>query len=451
MVNQISLNTPNKTTFAPWQSNGAPYAIVKPFTEQQQKEVEKEKEKKIKKFGVGLATTAVTVGFGLLILLKGLPKGARLNAEKFFQGLNEKIAKLKDTTKTLSGPKIFYLNALEKVKSVASKLQAVFNLASIYDVSFKQVTDHTPVLKTFLKPAADFITNLFEKISVNTSKSAYNKTATKLDDMFAHFADVDSRIQIPYQDGLNIKNNIIKIDEIYKTKFSRTPRDIRLKETNKKLERLDKQFIETIRKKPKDLYQTFIPESLVKETKDALANEVNPAKKEIIENIKDILNIYKPSLSPKEYSRMEKRANKLIKSLNNAIDLETDKLFDKVRDLHLGSAPRDVLSVLGSIGVVGWFLSKADNKDEKTSVALKYGLPAIVAVMTSLYCTVGLIATGPSLIIGAAAGIVIKALCEYLDKVRKNYNEQKPNLSLSNIDFNSLGKIFQVIDKNDSV
>lgn len=164
--------------------------------------------------------------------------------------------------------------------------------------------------------------------------------------------------------------------------------------------------------------------------------------------IQNIMNEYRRILPPKDYARLEKSVNRTLNSLDRSIDLETDKLFDKVRDLKIGSAPHDTMAVLASLGVVGWGLSKAENNDEKISVALKYGIPAIGAISTSLLFTVGLVPAGPSLVYGLIAGAAINKLGEVLDEARKKYNENKPIVSLPNVDISSPMKNIKEIKNN---
>lgn len=147
--------------------------------------------------------------------------------------------------------------------------------------------------------------------------------------------------------------------------------------------------------------------------------------------IQEIMDIFKANLKDKnDFNKLNKSVNKTLKSFNHAIDMETDKLFDKVRDLLIGAAPVDVLGVISSLGVIVWGLAKAENSDERTSAALKFGIPAVGAVAISLYCTVGLIAGGPSLIIGLVSGALINKLGVVVDDMRKKYKEKPPTLSI---------------------
>ena len=103
--------------------------------------------------------------------------------------------------------------------------------------------------------------------------------------------------------------------------------------------------------------------------------------------LQEILSAYKKILPESEYNNLKKQVQAAIKSLDNSIDIETVQYVDKARDLKLGSAPTDVLSIVGTVGAVGYYLNKSDGKDEKISASLKYGIPAIGAIATSLYCT----------------------------------------------------------------
>lgn len=138
--------------------------------------------------------------------------------------------------------------------------------------------------------------------------------------------------------------------------------------------------------------------------------------------LEEILSIYKEILPRSEYLKLKSQMEKAVKSLDNSIETETVKYFDKYRDLKLGSAPTDILSILGTVGTMGWFLSKAKDKDERISLALKYGIPAVGTIATSLYGTARLISGGKSLAFGLVSGWVIGKLGAMVDDMRKKYS-----------------------------
>ena len=138
--------------------------------------------------------------------------------------------------------------------------------------------------------------------------------------------------------------------------------------------------------------------------------------------LQEILTAYKSILPRKEYLKLKSKVNSAIKSLDKAIDIETNQYFDKARDLRLGSAPTDVLSILITGGAVGYYLNKSENKDEKCSVAIKYGIPAIGAIATSLYCTARLVAGGKAILFGLISGWLMNKAGEIVDDARKKYS-----------------------------
>lgn len=160
-------------------------------------------------------------------------------------------------------------------------------------------------------------------------------------------------------------------------------------------------------------------EKTVPQISEAIKNLTRILSENKTGEIQEVMGIYKQCLSAEDYAKLEKTVNKALKSLDHSVDLEGDKLFDKVRDLKLGSAIHDTLAFFGSIIGVSWYLGKADDKDERISAALKYGIPAIVGVLTAILCTVGLIASGPSFIIGGISGLAINKIGETIDNARK--------------------------------
>ncbi len=138
--------------------------------------------------------------------------------------------------------------------------------------------------------------------------------------------------------------------------------------------------------------------------------------------LQEILTAYKKLLPRKEYLKLRSQVNQAIKSLDNSIDTETVKYVDKARDLKLGSAPTDILSILGAIGTVGWYLGKSKDNDERISASLRYGIPAIGAIATSLYSTAKLVSGGKSLALGLLSGWVMNIIGSQIDYLRKQYS-----------------------------
>ncbi len=140
--------------------------------------------------------------------------------------------------------------------------------------------------------------------------------------------------------------------------------------------------------------------------------------------LQEILTIYKALLPREEYLKLRGSASKAVNSLDKAINTETDLFFDKLRDLALGSAPTDVLSILGSVGGVAAGLSLADNKDERMSALLKYGIPIVGSLGTTLVLNIGLISGIKAMLIGTGSGAIINRIGTAVDNKRKEYNKE---------------------------
>lgn len=138
--------------------------------------------------------------------------------------------------------------------------------------------------------------------------------------------------------------------------------------------------------------------------------------------LEEILTTYKALLPRDKYLKLKAEVAKAVKSLDKSIEIETVQYVDKARDLKLGAAPTDVLSILTTVGAVGYYVSKSDNKDERISASLKYGIPAVGAIATSLFCTAKLISGGKAMFFGLASGWVINKIGVFVDDLRKKYS-----------------------------
>lgn len=148
--------------------------------------------------------------------------------------------------------------------------------------------------------------------------------------------------------------------------------------------------------------------------------------------LQEIYTIYKKLLPKEDYIKLKNSTSKNIKYLDDAISKETNSFFDMMRDLTMGSAPTDILSILGAIGAIGIGLSKAENKDQQNTVLLKAGIPAVGAIATSLYFSASLVSGGRAMMYGAISGLAISKLGSMLDNYRKKYfpvKEQAPSNS----------------------
>jgi hypothetical protein len=188
-----------------------------------------------------------------------------------------------------------------------------------------------------------------------------------------------------------------------------------------KRQELNEKIISNLR----ELSYTFNISGYSQEATTAISNYVKEVESIISKSSKgelqEILTLYKQILPRNEYLKLKKQVKGAVKSLDNSIDIETNKYFDKSRDLKLGAAPTDIISILGATGAVAWCLGKSKNKDERISASLQYGIPAVGAIATSLYCTAKLVSGGKALLFGLISGWAINKVGVIADDVRKQY------------------------------
>ena len=140
--------------------------------------------------------------------------------------------------------------------------------------------------------------------------------------------------------------------------------------------------------------------------------------------LQEMLSIYE-KIAPYELSLIRPQVTKAVASFDKSLNLETVEFFDKVRDLELGSAPTDLLSIVASGGMIAYGLTKAKDSDERMSVTLKAGIPIVGAIATSLFCTARLISGGKSMVFGAVSGFVLNQIGNLADTIRKKFGQKQ--------------------------
>lgn len=193
-------------------------------------------------------------------------------------------------------------------------------------------------------------------------------------------------------------------------------------------EELKNKILQTIRElssSVKENKDEFITKEIGEKMTAELANMTKTLTDYKQGKIQDILEIYKNLLPEKEYKVVEKYYTQGVKSLDKSIKIETEDFVNKLRDLAMGSAPTDMLSMISSIGALGYYLAKADDNDQRTSIALKYGIPALAAVGVPLYCNAKLFSGTKGLAIASVATFIVNRIGTYADNKVKKYKAAK--------------------------
>lgn len=496
-------------------------------------------DKETNRLGKTIAISALSVGAIILFLMRGLPKNAYKNLERWAQKLEAKLYKQRQNGQ-VGKLEEFYTFTLNKLTSFMSKAKSVNNFVAIKDISFEKLMSKNKYTKKIHRK----ITSIYEKIGRRTVNKSYEKAKSKMYGMFQTFEDFDDKILLNTRNGQelvegkavkewldDIENLKTKIRRTWNSNFGQRSRNQRYEDMQNAVKTLSDDVWEATignldNLGKKDVYESFIAEEMLAGKKLKLINGaknpryiitrdiddiynssidvvknitsfVNPkdkASRELIKNlrlkledykklagyseakkrtelnkeiqnilkklsnsicenkkiykydtetvhqlssqiqgiqdimgdsgkgaIQEILTIYKKLMPREEYLKLKESANKTVKYMDSAITKETDNFFDMMRDLKMGSAPTDILSILAAIGAIGLGLSKSENKDQQYSVLLKAGIPAVGAIATSLYFSASLVSGGRAMLYGGISGLLISKAGSMLDEYRKKH------------------------------
>ena len=333
---------------------------------------------------------------------------------KVVNAINEKIASV--NTNLEKGFGINIRN--ERLKEIKTSSDGLFDF--FWDASFKDIKNFKSknmwqsfIAEDYLLPAKLKLGNKVAQLRqvVTHDINDNYKATTKVFDSIQKFVNPSdlstNEILNSLRNNLTKYKNLSGADEV-------TQRAELNKEIISSLKELKNSFSK-MSKKYNYSEETLKTVSAYIENVDSII--LNSSKGEL----QEILSLYKDILPRSEYVKLRSKVHSAIKSLDKSIDIETVQYFDKARDLKLGSAPTDVLSIFSTVGAVGYYLNKAETKDDKYSVSLKYGIPAIGAIATSLYCTARLVSGGKAMLLGLLSGWVMNKAGVLVDDARKKY------------------------------
>ncbi|MDR1326917.1 MAG: hypothetical protein LBJ74_00765 [Heliobacteriaceae bacterium] len=520
MIN--SIQTSNINGISPFSIFKLPkngYYIPLPQTEEDKKLVKK------------IVISSLIVGFGLLILMRGLlNKGTNKILDKLKSKMQSKLAG-KNEDKPPTKLHRFYKRSIKKIDGFLDKSESVNNFASVKDTWFKKLMHKNK----YTGRAHEAVTRLFERIGAKTVRKAYDKSDKA-------FAKLNKYLERSNKDLLEEPHRLVTIGNETKTVkewlevagkryenanalreqgFGKAAREVRYNEMKTAVGKLDDYFMGNLKKivKSKDIYQQFIADKFLTQDKIRIAKDVSKLKlqitnslgdnyksaievikhieksidisdsstlktmgklrgnleryrdlpsdgselarielnREIDKTLHELKNRFKQKAYPEDIIKQTETIEEIMKtrgkgefqeiltiykalfkddasyrvlkgnvhsalsSFNKAVDKETVGFVDMMRDIKLGSGPTDVLSIVGSLGTAAWGLSFAKDNEERTSLTLKYGIPIVGAVTTSLFCTASLIAGSKSLIIGALSGLAMNRIGEVVDDIRKKH------------------------------
>lgn len=300
-------------------------------------------------------------------------------------------------------------NRYEYIKEVNSTLYSKF-----WDIAFKDFCTKEDKFKrkemwqTFI--AAEQIkgdkTLMAENVAIVRNAISYTDK-DKADQIHKYIKSLEKIINFSDTEGINI---IKKLEWFLKAPENlKNNREIFLKE----LEKLNKYKF-----KNNNLSKELVQKQ--EEYKNSCINIVKDlAQEEATGEIQDMMAVYH-KIAPFELAKFgaDKAVRNAVKSFDKSVRLEIVEYFDKVRDLELGSAPTDVLTILISLALIMKSLQYAKNDDEKINVMCTEGIPLVGGAGASVISATKLVSGSKSILLGLFSGLALNAAGEALVKIR---------------------------------
>lgn len=131
-----------------------------------------------------------------------------------------------------------------------------------------------------------------------------------------------------------------------------------------------------------------------------------------------------------QFKEVEKLSKDFIKKLDDTVDSESDKMYDKLRDIAIGGASADIVDYATTAAAIGVAVGMGDTKEERVSAGLEKGIPGLGALLTSVVLTMKQASTPTALISGALSGLVLNKIGsainkEYLESQGKKYHKNE--------------------------
>lgn len=252
-----------------------------------------EKEEKSNAFTKTVASVAIIGGIIGLVFAKGLSGKFFKQLNSHLQRMDDKIYEYTQKYNSLSTLQKFYLNFTKKTKNVLEWLKGGNNITAMKDSGFKWLCD-----KLYLTKPMNWVTEQFKKLTVLTSKKAYENARNVTDTNIAKLRELIPLLK--EEDAATLKILLQKLETQISGITNATTRNQRLKAVEQATsdvgEKVGKELWQITKNPTKEnleklrLYRTDVHSAAGKE---ALTNELQKAQRDFTFNIEDKTKILK--------------------------------------------------------------------------------------------------------------------------------------------------------------
>ncbi len=198
-------------------------------------------------------------------------------------------------------------------------------------------------------------------------------------------------------------------------------------------------FTDLIKKafKNKDIkgFGEFVAEDMVRTQKSNYIRNLGTIRDEISRLDDAIMDGLKNTLDSETLEKINKTRANAQKSLNSAIRTEGNDLFDKIRDVKIGSAPNDILGMIGTTGMLGVYLTQAEDKNQRVEAALTTGVPLGLGMLSTTFATMKMYTGMKALAFGAITTFIANTIGKAINKeYQKRHHIENQKVDIPTID-----------------
>lgn len=386
--------------------------------------------------GASLALAGFITLFG--VLLRGHTQRLNKKTKNIFQNWFEKNNLDKALNFTKAKDKIKLSAEDKKVIQMSNFMNNTANIKDCYLMPFLK---KFPILRGFANKTSKLYTDTGIKMTQGAYKhasSVYNNLDTKILNALNE-AEADE-----------IKKLIDKRNALINSSFGQESLLPRVKGIQKAMSEvgengiavevrdtftdLIKRFV-TSKGKDRAGFFNFVAEDMVKNQKAAYVENLAKMRDDILKADETIFETLKGKVDEKTFEILSASRQNAQKSLNNALRTEGNDLFDKIRDIEIGSAPNDILGMLGTTGMLGVYLAQAKDKDQRVEAALTTGLPLGLGMLATTFATMKMYTGMKAIAFGAVATFISNNIGKIINKeYQKKNNVQPKEVEIPTID-----------------
>ncbi len=360
------------------------------------------------------------------------------------RGFNKKVKKiLSEKITAYNAENILNLTKLKENIELSAKEGRILkisnflnNLANIKDCYLLPFLNKIPLLRSFAKKTSQIYTDT----GISMTQAAYKHAKNS-------YANFDKLLKNTNTD--DIARIIEERNSLISKYFSPENIPARAKEIESKIDSVNKKgiciavrdkFNKLIKKAFKEHdfkgFGEFIAEDMVKEEKAKHIEGLREIRDLVLEKDNQIIDLLlKSKIDEKQYNNLISAKTNAEKSLNNSIRTECNDLFDKIRDIKIGSAPNDVLGMISTTGMLGLYLAQAEDKNQRVEAALTTGVPLGLGMLSTTFATMKMYTGIKALAFGTITTFIANTIGKIINKeYQKRHNIKHQEIEIPTID-----------------